>query len=397
MVWQTLQRYFNEIILEWSVMQRMLLALLLSFCEYLLYASWLWFVESNTWTHQYVNIDVISAHSPYVFWLLLSSFFFAALVAMAWKMGNRYFFIAQSLWMVKYSLVLGYLAYLIGHSNLVTGITIGATPVFGLMLIERRAVYLSIVLNVLILFGVLTLVNMDVLKHPPLYAEGVTPNNYFWVWSFLYFCLLKLLVMLTIVDVVLLSLKYNSARMRVLLEHDALTGLRTRHSLYDQMREFLARQQQASVILVDLDHFKSINDTYGHLVGDKVLKVVSQRLVDSVRSVDVVSRFGGEEFLVFLPDCPAGDAQAIAERIRVGLHEVQLTAGNGEPISVRASLGVACSLDVKQLDQIGVRITQDVLNPLIQMLVDRADRALYYAKKTGRDRVIFANEKVLNA
>ena len=116
--------------------------------------------------------------------------------------------------------------------------------------------------------------------------------------------------------------------------HDPLTGLWNRGAILDFLRRELDRAQRSSkpfgLLMIDLDHFKRINDTYGHLVGDTVLKEVAQRLAGSVRSYDWVGRYGGEEFLVIVSDCPREAVAKYAERLRAAVGATPVSTEIGE-------------------------------------------------------------------
>jgi diguanylate cyclase (GGDEF)-like protein len=130
-----------------------------------------------------------------------------------------------------------------------------------------------------------------------------------------------------------------------------------------------------AVALLDIDHFKAVNDTHGHLAGDKVLRAVSDALGALLRTYDLAGRFGGEEFVVLLPQTGEPDARQIAERLRahIGSLSVPVTdAPDARSISVTVSIGLA---------------TLDVGRREITELLAAADAALYYAKETGRNRV----------
>ncbi|MCK9183157.1 MAG: GGDEF domain-containing protein [Fibrobacteraceae bacterium] len=156
---------------------------------------------------------------------------------------------------------------------------------------------------------------------------------------------------------------------------DPLTGLHNRHwleSMYTrEMKRSNAGNFALAAFMVDIDHFKKINDTYGHLAGDQILMTVAQTLVEALRPSDMPVRFGGEEFTVFLPGTTPDNAAKIAERIRSSIEKkkIKLESG-GQEISITVSLGYAARED------------GDTVNSII----DKSDKALYYAKNTGRNR-----------
>jgi diguanylate cyclase (GGDEF)-like protein len=158
---------------------------------------------------------------------------------------------------------------------------------------------------------------------------------------------------------------------------DALTGLYNRFYVMEkidsEMNRALRHGYPISVLMLDLDHFKRINDSYGHPVGDEVLKIVGQVLRESCRVYDVAGRYGGEEFCIVLPETQVGNTTQVAERIRNRLATTPLSVGSTS-IVVTASIGVA-----------GMDSTEGVLSA--STLVERADRALYSAKHLGRNRV----------
>lgn len=156
---------------------------------------------------------------------------------------------------------------------------------------------------------------------------------------------------------------------------DPLTGVANRRALYEAADIEFARHarkpRDITLLLIDIDHFKQVNDTYGHPVGDEVIRNLASVLLQSVRSIDVVSRIGGEEFAVMLPSTDQAMAVRIAERIRSNVAGQRILAGSAE-IEYRVSVGVA-------------RVSADMHG--IDDLIMAADQALYDAKHQGRDRV----------
>ncbi len=156
---------------------------------------------------------------------------------------------------------------------------------------------------------------------------------------------------------------------------DALTGIANRRHFFSQARVAAHRAHRArqpiAVALLDLDHFKQVNDTYGHQAGDLVLQVVAQTCRDCLRSGDLLGRYGGEELAVLMPNTDAQGATRVAERIRRAIAGLHISSGADE-IRVTASLGVAS--DAQSYD--------------LEVLLGRADAALYAAKDAGRNNVI---------
>lgn len=174
------------------------------------------------------------------------------------------------------------------------------------------------------------------------------------------------------------TLERHAIELSSMANRDALTGAINRGHFEQTLRDAfeLANLQQRplAVAFIDLDDFKKINDRHGHLVGDDVLKAVARHFRDSVRSVDTVARFGGEEFVVIFPDTPLAGARATIERVLSGLSTQPATHIDGQALHVTFSAGIACHLP-----------EQPFANA--HALLDAADRALYQSKDQGRNRV----------
>ncbi len=164
---------------------------------------------------------------------------------------------------------------------------------------------------------------------------------------------------------------------------DVLTGWNNRRYLSVRLVEELARarRDQSGIVclMLDVDHFKRVNDTWGHAAGDAVLRELAQRIEAQVRASDVAARYGGEEFVVLLPNTESASARLLAERIRKAISATPINLPCGEMVTVTASIGISevrPDPDDKDLKTVG------------DSLVARADVALYAAKSAGRDRVI---------
>ena len=172
----------------------------------------------------------------------------------------------------------------------------------------------------------------------------------------------------------------NLQELRRLATSDGLTGLANRRAFFERLEAEVSRCRRypnpLSLALVDVDHFKRVNDRYGHPAGDEVLRRVAQTLRELARETDLVARYGGEEFAMLLPSTDEAGAAALAERVRKGIERMEVT-WEGRPIPVAASLGVATLQGEADTGE---------------ALVSRADQALYAAKETGRNRVVAFSE-----
>ena len=179
---------------------------------------------------------------------------------------------------------------------------------------------------------------------------------------------------------VLMTREQAEAEFRQHARLDALTGVPNRSAFLDTFQHVLAQAARGhwpvSLLMADIDKFKAVNDTYGHLAGDAVLKAVAQRLQAGLRAQDTLGRYGGEEFLVLLPDTPMTGAATLAQHLRYTVEQLAVP-WEGQTIRVTISIGVyGC-------------IPQGVQDA--QALIDRADQAMYAAKRGGRNRVEMAD------
>lgn len=159
---------------------------------------------------------------------------------------------------------------------------------------------------------------------------------------------------------------------------DPLTGLANRRFLYATLDREIDRVTRAGdsalLMMLDIDHFKSINDAHGHLAGDLVLQSVARTLSACVRPMDTVARYGGEEFAVVLPSCQATFARAVAERMRRAIESTPVRISPVEQVNVTVSIGGAFALQ-------WIRSTK-------QLWAERADQQLYQAKQAGRNCIV---------
>ncbi len=163
---------------------------------------------------------------------------------------------------------------------------------------------------------------------------------------------------------------------------DVLTGLANRRAFDAALRDAAAAGgRDASLLLLDIDHFKAINDSYGHQAGDEALRAVAQTIAGMVRHTDLAARYGGEEFAVLLPATNRAGAMSLAEALRAGIAARRLAIGAGAPVAVTVSVGAA--------------VFEPGETPAAW--VARADVALYLAKQAGRDQAMFCAVPVREA
>lgn len=170
------------------------------------------------------------------------------------------------------------------------------------------------------------------------------------------------------------------SRLIKLVKEDVLTGLLNRRTVLEAAELEWVRWQRSrkpfSVLLIDIDDFKKINDKYGHLTGDRALRLVGDSLKGTLRGLDLVGRYGGEEFIVILPETSIEGAAVVGEKMLDGIRQLKLSVNN-QPITLTASIGVVAALE-KDKD--------------IDALIHRADSAMYLAKRGGKNAVVAPEE-----
>lgn len=181
----------------------------------------------------------------------------------------------------------------------------------------------------------------------------------------------------------LVAFDVNGARLlrniELMATHDGLTQLKNRREIDRLLNLECVRADRygnpLSVMMLDIDHFKRVNDIHGHQTGDDVLRVVAQTIKQNIRETDIAGRYGGEELLVVAIDTACEVAKTLAQRLNMAIKAASIKLTNGESISVTVSIGVSCNSSERQS---------------AESLVKSADEALYQAKESGRDRVCFS-------
>lgn len=181
------------------------------------------------------------------------------------------------------------------------------------------------------------------------------------------------------------SLRAEVTRARDASLLDALTGLTNRRGFDQALADCLgspgAVEQRETVaqpclLMCDIDHFKNVNDTYGHVFGDKVIRAVAQVLKENVKGRDTAARYGGEEFIVLLPDTPLSGARTLAEKLRCTIENGRIKKNGNEDVSARITISLG--------------VTRYIPGESSASFIERADKALYAAKNGGRNQVCVA-------
>jgi diguanylate cyclase (GGDEF)-like protein len=286
----------------------------------------------------------------------------------------------QHLVVLYYSFALISIGYVLGMFNVATGAVLMASPMQGFLLFRRSIVVPTYFISLLTVFGIAYASALGLLPYAPLLPERGSHYQWhapYWVYSNFFFLVPILLVVWGLSYQIFGRWRAREAEIRAISLTDALTRVHNRRSILARLETEVQRSARLgaplTVALLDLDHFKSINDTWGHPTGDRVLQEAAKTLREAVRECDAVGRYGGEEFLLVLPETSLPGALALLERCRVQLTEIRITADSGERFAISASFGVTCN--------------EHCLDAPAETLARVADEALYEAKKKGRNRV----------
>jgi len=383
------------------------------------------------------------------------------------KKANSNLYKWQGILITVYSAYIAMVILVLGHSSLVAGVSLVGGAILGMMLIRRRYVWRAFLGHAAVILAVtfipylgvtlpnlrqmtLTVIPLDTYYSYINYSEITTIENaisasifqngtlnwdsvdqlrrssaFFWRSTHIYMALPKAIFIIYMFRTLLLILDDSKKEILQHANQDELTQLKSRRYGMMQMKQVLKSvedHQDISVILLDLDWFKEVNDSYGHEIGDRVLVEVAQTLLQSLTDETIVSRYGGEEFLIVLPDTKHDTAMIIAEQLRRVIAKHVIILDDDIAFSVTASLGLytlthgerncikqACeTLNKKDASQSlakpqripsysskrvnrkipAVQLPHDICQRLICM----ADKALYEAKGRGRDQVVSANE-----
>ena len=368
--------------LEWSSAAKATLLLVVTLVMHIGYGAWAYMVLKNAGTALPVNMAYLQSQLPNFYHLIIAS----CLLTLFFPLSHRLFgdsVAYEHLAANYYGLSHCYYAYLIGTLTLPVGIVLAGGPVLGFIFCNRIAISLAFMNSGLALVLLSVMAAQGSIAYAPMVHQFVMPDgrvSEFWVGNFIFYSLPHLVILFGLAFLVLRRWREREEQARILSRIDPLTGLYNRRSILAHLHREQDRSGQQglpmAVVMVDLDHFKTINDTWGHDMGDAALVAVSGALQDAVRKHDYVGRYGGEEFLVLLADLDREHAKYLAERIRSAIAGINLSCADGSSLHLSASLGMS----FYTLDG----------NMSVEDLIRRADQALYRAKHAGRDRLEIA-------
>ncbi len=268
--------------------------------------------------------------------------------------------------------------YLVGPFTSSLGVIFVALPVIGYLVFEARPITLGLVTGSVGTSLAIALPLLGLVPYAPFVGEPPFGHGRLepaWALSIGLPSIFASVLVLWVFTTLVRRLRERQVELERLSSVDSLTGLANRRIFFERLREEVARAERydepLSLLMLDVDHFKSVNDTHGHLAGDAVLRVLGARLHETLRTLDVAARYGGEELAILLPHTPLEGARTVADRLLVLARDLTVTGRRGEPVAITISIGA----------------TTHRAKETPESLLARADAALYESKRAGRNRL----------
>lgn len=346
----------------------------------MLWILWKVYVVSTPSLHQFVYLDILQRN------IFINLCFLLVLLALIYpchkfrdsRLAQKNLPIVCVLIFVSTLIFDGYMA---GSMSPATISGMMGVLAVGLVFFPRKIVYSMLGIGLFALGFITYQAYIGAMPYAPIFrSEAMLPIPFlhpFWLGSMLYFMTPIIICCYLIFDVTLYQWRAREKAFQELSRIDPLTHLLNRRSIHEHLLKYETPIQEAlqpfCIILMDIDHFKNINDTYGHIVGDEVLTKVADVLKEHTRPEDLVGRFGGEEFIILTNTQDHDLAYQIAERCRKAIMQLELYS-NQKAVHVTASFGIASWTP----------------NTTIHQALHQADTAMYKAKSSGRNLVKFA-------
>lgn len=371
--------YNSDAIINWSPLKRCILMLLLACGMNILWVVWKIYITLNADLHQFVNLPLLHKQIGInLFFLFVLTLLIYPCYKFRSSLKAQQYLPYLCISIFVFTLI--YDGYYVGIMSPATTCGTICVVAVGLVLFSRKTIYTILIPSIIILIYLMVLSINNTIPYAPVFRLDVIGSepyfNSFWLGSMLFFMTPIALCSFLLFDIILCQWRNRELTYQTLSQIDPLTRLLNRRSINEYLLELESSEKENStcyIILMDIDFFKAVNDTYGHLKGDEVLVKVAETLKLYTRPEDLVGRYGGEEFIILSHTLDAASAQHIAERCRLAIMNLTFDIKEN-PIKVTASFGI--SYWNKNSD-----ILRDALH--------KADVALYQAKKAGRNNVVY--------
>lgn len=372
--WNFSQFWEHEPLINWNMLKKCILLLILASLISLFGIIWDSFVLLNPFTWQWVNLPLVRSK----LWTnVIMLFVFLSLIMPCFIYKDKSWVqeIIPILSVQVVTVLLCHIGYLIGSFSPATMVAYVSVVGVGLVLFDRKMIYCALVPATIALLFCNFLSMYGVLQYAPIFKLEVLNQaqmHPFWVGSMFFFLLPILIACLLLFESLLKQWRIRETAIQVLSLLDPLTNVMNRRSISNHLERLHQQPNQLySIVLLDLDHFKNINDQFGHSVGDQVLINVAKCLANNLRDRDMIGRFGGEEFILLLPNTTPAQAQNVAERCRLAIGELKFTSEDHQEFSISASFGISSTLSADES----------------HLIISQADQALYAVKASGRNQV----------
>lgn len=363
----------SSVIMRWDNISKSILVLILGGLDFLIWAIWI--VLSDwlpTWRY-WLNLD---HYQFYLYWITFGCAIYFILAVIAYRYRSHPIvkrvmpyiatgYLGITMLVCGYGIGISSPATIAGYISLVT---------VGLVLYERKIIYTTFIPITIFLLIAIIGTSKGLLQYAPIFSDELNSTilheNMYWIYTQLYLYIPIFFASIVLFEILLIQWRNREIMINEISLKDPLTGIFNRRSIGKNLSLIQKSQTNYALVLLDLDHFKNINDRYGHDMGDQVLIQVAKTLTDSLRSHDSVGRFGGEEFILILPKNNLEQAMLIAERCRKNVEKMVVRLDQQE-LKVTASFGVAVSQENSSKEEV----------------TRQADQALYFAKNNGRNQV----------
>lgn len=364
----------TSVLISWSNLRKCTLILVLGSIAHILWIFWFLYASLSPSLQQWMNLEDYNYNIKF---LLISFLAYLILILPCIYLRDNYYIKTYYPYLVVvfFSTTFMYEGHAIGILSPVTIASFISLMSVGLVLFERKYIYPIFIPFIVYVFINILLSSEDKTKYAPVFSqqlnESVLIHNQFWVYSQMYLYAPVFLATIVLFEILLTQWRNREKQINKMSQIDPLTGIFNRRKIGSELMQFELAQQNYALVLLDLDYFKSINDNYGHDMGDIVLINVAKILSNVLREDDILGRFGGEEFIILFKNKSLKQCLDIVERCRKEIERENFIVDKKKTIRVTASFGVAVS---------NIGLTKE-------MVIQHADQAMYLAKKSGRNQV----------
>lgn len=371
-------------IINWTPIQRCILMLFMACVVHSIWLMWKLIVIFNPNFHQYVNLPFLTV-SFYVNVFYICTYFGLAMICLSLVRQKNLHTLLIYICTSTFGLFLLWDAYIVGVMSPATAIVLISVIALKLLLFEAKVIYPILSLAILIIITIAHATLNGKLSYAPIFDFPGMHNspytNQFWCLSMLFIGLPVVIICFAMFSIFLHQWRHREASFRSLSLIDPLTKIYNRRNINQQLIEITHKLEQQKqlcygIIILDLDHFKRINDEYGHLVGDEVLIEVAAALQSNVRQTDILGRYGGEEFIILAKDADKNIIMQLAKRCQQSIQQLAISTDQQKYINITASFGV----------------TVVCHNQSMRQAIKQADDAMYQAKRLGRNLIVLSDE-----